>query len=491
MKSFCCMLAFILPMSPTVFAEARTTLVYTSNQPNILVEENITHFPQLTTLIKQLKKQTDNETIFLHGGDSFSPSPISLFDSAKNVISLANLMEVDAYSVGKRELSYDVDTLSQRAMEAQFPIISSSLVDKRTSQSVEGLYPLYTFEVGGNSIAIGSLISPRVLVAYSPDQAAIINQEIALPSLLKNMNGADIKVLMTDVEKETSLQIAEQYNFDLILVANDGPDEVKVIGQTIVAIGGGQDGDAIIVEFNNANTSNVKAQVIDLTKYKADPEISSFVEKYKRRLGNIFKEVIATSKVKLTSDKQIIRTRENALGNIFADAVKAYTNTDIAIINSGSMRSSTTYEIGYKFTRGDIQKELPFGNHHTIIDISGTEIWQMMENSVSRIEHTDGRFLNVSGIAAIYDSGRPTGKRIKEVTINGIPLIKNKIYSLTLQDFYLKGGDNYIMLKDKTAKNSILDRQRIWHIVSEYLAAKKVISAPSMGRLVDLRQHEG
>ncbi|MGB1238578.1 MAG: hypothetical protein ACPG4U_10240 [Pseudomonadales bacterium] len=147
-------------------AKASVSIVYTSNQPNILMDQQRAHFPQLSTLINQLRAKPGSKTLFLHGGDSFSPSPISLFDTAKNIVSLANLMEVTAYSTSKRELTYDVDTLSLRAMDAQFPILSSNLIDRRTGEDIEGLFSIYQLEVGGANIAIASIINPRVLVAH-------------------------------------------------------------------------------------------------------------------------------------------------------------------------------------------------------------------------------------------------------------------------------------------------------------------------------------
>ena len=109
---------------------AQLNIVYTSNQPDILLKKNIAHFPHLSTLLKELRNNHNNTTLFLHGGDSFSPSAISLFDNANNIIALANKMDVSLYSVGKRELTYDIDILSLRSLDAQFPIISSNVIDK-------------------------------------------------------------------------------------------------------------------------------------------------------------------------------------------------------------------------------------------------------------------------------------------------------------------------------------------------------------------------
>lgn len=217
--------------------QAKVTLVYTSNQPNILFEKNVAHFPQLGTLLKKLRLNPANNTLFLHGGDSFSPSAISLFDKANNIISLANIMDTSIYSISKRELSYDVDVLSTRAQGAQFPIISSNTLDTRTNEPVEGLFEEYRFDLDNMHIAIASIIDPRALVTYAPNYVKISDMEKALKNIVEKQKTADVKILMTDLNRVNSLRIAKDYNFDLILSAKDGADEIVNIADTTLVFG--------------------------------------------------------------------------------------------------------------------------------------------------------------------------------------------------------------------------------------------------------------
>jgi 2',3'-cyclic-nucleotide 2'-phosphodiesterase (5'-nucleotidase family) len=482
-------LACAVSMSFTT--HAKVTLVFTSNQPDILFNKNIAHFPQLATLLNTLKNKKDSNTLFLHGGDSFSPSAMSLFDNANNVIALANMMDVSLYAVGKRELTYDVDILSLRAHDAQFPIVSSNVLDKRTHSPIEGLFTTYDFHVDDLRISVGSLINPRVIVAYGPKFAEIIDRDRALQNIVKRQQGADLKILMTDLEEAASLQIAEKQDFDLILVAIDGPDkQIKVKGTQIV-LAGGQDGEAAIIEFDNKATgSKLTARIDSLDKYFPDPGILSFIDKYKRRLGDLYKEEIAVAASDFSTVKRLIRTRETALANVFVDAVREDAQTEIAIVNSGSIRNSEKYPKGYKFTRGDIQSEFPFGGHHVAIEIDGTGILAMLENSLSRIKFEDGRFLNISGMQVIYNSKAPVGSRILSVKIAGKPLEKLKLYSMAIPDFYLAGGDEYTMLENLKTTSNIFNKQRTWHVVAKYLSKQKSIIAPPLNRMIDKAKNE-
>ncbi len=467
--------------------KAKTTIVYTSNQPDILLKKKVAHFPQLGTLLKNLRSVPENNTLFLHGGDSFSPSAISLFDKARNIISLANIMDVSLYSAGKRELSYDVDVLSLRALDAQFPIISSNIVDNRSKEGVEGLFPNYQFEIDGQSIFVSSLINPRTLVTYAPKFASIKPLEEAIQSIKEQQSSADVTILMTDLNREPALALAEKQNFDLILVAIDGKDEIVKVGDTTVVLAGGQDGDAAVIEIDKGKVS---ANIINLTDYEANSDIIAFINKYQLRLGSLYNEKIAVAGDNFTTEKAIIRTQETALANVFADALKEFAKTDIAILNSGSIRNSAKYPKGYNFTRGDIQREFPFGGFYVVIEISGSELKAMMENAVSRIENIDGRFLNVAGLSAVYNSKHFPGERLKSLQVNGKPVVNGKFYSLAMQDYFLKGGDDYSMLKSKKPINNLFSKSRIWNIVADYFSKHKIIKTPSMNRLINQAENE-
>jgi len=470
---------------------AKVTLVYTSNQPDILYNKNIAHFPQLATFLNTLKKNKDSETLFLHGGDSFSPSAMSLFDNANNVIALANRMDVSLYAVGKRELTYDVDILSLRAHDAQFPIVSSNVIDFRTHAPIEGVFSTYDFHIDGSRISVATIINPRVMVTYAPKFAEIIDSDKAFKEIARHQEGADLKILMTDLEEQASIELAKKHNFDLILVAIDGPDKVLKINNTQMVLAGGQDGETAIIEFNSQNTTNkVVASIESLDKYSPDPEILSFIDKYKSRLGNLYNEQIAVAESDFTTVKKLIRTRETALANVFADAVKEDARTEIAIVNSGSIRKSENYAKGYQFTRGDIQSEFPFGGHHVVIEINGANILAMLENSLSRIEFEDGRFLNVSGMQVTYNSLAPVGKRVLSVKIGDKPLNEQQTYSMAIPDFYLKGGDEYSMLENAKTTSNLFNKQRTWHVVAQYFSKHKKIIAPALIRMVDTAKHE-
>lgn len=60
------------------------------------------------------------------------------------------------------------------------------------------------------------------------------------------------------------------------------------------------------------------------------------------RIAKTVQHPLFHSKVPLDGRSSIIRSQETNLGNLLADAVRAFYNTDIAFVNSGGIRCDRT-----------------------------------------------------------------------------------------------------------------------------------------------------
>ena len=105
-----------------------------------------------------------------------------------------------------------------------------------------------------------------------------------------------------------------------------------------------------------------------------------------------------------------MRTREAAIGNLFADAMRAGTHADAAVINGGGIRAGKTYEPGARITHGDILAELPFNNRIVVVEIAGRELQARDGERLSLLPRAGGRFPQVSGIEVAFDLARDAGQ---------------------------------------------------------------------------------
>ena len=84
-----------------------------------------------------------------------------------------------------------------------------------------------------------------------------------------------------------------------------------------------------------------------------------------------------------------------------------------------------------------------FGNHLVTLDVKCSDLRLAIENGLSRLPASAGRFPQVSGIKFEFDPRQPPGSRVLAITVGGVPLDAGKTYRLATNDFMARGGDGY------------------------------------------------
>jgi 5'-nucleotidase len=139
------------------------------------------------------------------------------------------------------------------------------------------------------------------------------------------------------------------------------------------------------------------------------------------------------------------RAGESALGDMVADSGRAAMKTDVGFISSGSIRADLAQG---NITWGDLYAVQPFAGTVLSMTLTGGQIRQVLEQQW--VEPLPPHNLMVSGLAYRYDTARPAGSRVVDVTINGRPLDVNATYTAAMVDFLAGGGDGYTTFKAGT-----------------------------------------
>ena len=115
-----------------------------------------------------------------------------------------------------------------------------------------------------------------------------------------------------------------------------------------------------------------------------------------QKLGGI--ETIGNTENLLEGVEPAVRGRETALGNLLADAAREQMQTDVAVINGGSIRINDNIPPG-PITKYDMEGIFYYTNTLVAFRVTGQQLLDMLNNSVSRVDAGDGRFLQVSGLS--------------------------------------------------------------------------------------------
>ena len=175
---------------------------------------------------------------------------------------------------------------------------------------------------------------------------------------------------------------------------------------------------------------------------------------------------------------------EAAIGNLFADAMRAGTHADAAVLNGGGIRAGKTYEPGTRITQGDVLAELPFNNRVVVVEMAGAELRRAMENGLSLLPRASGRFPQVAGIALEFELARTPGSRIVSMQVGGAPLDEGKIYRVAVLDYLARGGDDYAMFASAKRITPDNDAPLMVNEVVEYLRRIGTANTGVEGRVV-------
>lgn len=189
--------------------------------------------------------------------------------------------------------------------------------------------------------------------------------------------------------------------------------------------------DVAILDFVTAE------QIISLDKVSLNEadvalnaeRVAKCLESTTTKIEQLGADPLAQTVTHLEGAGSVIRSRESNLGNMLADMLRAFHDTDIAFVNSGSVRCNRLIHAtmggqapsdASPLTVRDLIDILPFGNQIMVKRISGDALLEALENSFSDA-HTDGRFLHYSGLTITADWSRSEWSRVLEAVYTPPP----------------------------------------------------------------------
>ncbi len=415
--------------------------------------------PRLATIINSERAMGSN-VLVTFGGDTISPSLLSGLDQGAHMIDLLNHLGLTAMVMGNHEYDFGPDVARQRIAEATFPILATNNVDP-DGNIIEGGQSSLMIDVGPYQIGMFGLTTVGTLVKSSPgnisfrDPAEVAAEQsealreagAELVVALAHTDHAEDAVLIQQAAADIVLSgddhtLVTQYNDDFLFSESGAQAEwVTILDLTLSEEGEGEDREFVW----SAGYRIVDSSVVD-----PDAELAALVAGYEEKLGEELDVELGTTETELDSRRATVRGGEAAIANLFADAIREATGADVGVMNGGGIRADRMYEPGTVLTRRDIQSELPFGNTTVVIEVSGQDLIDALENGFSQIENGAGRFLHVSGLGVDYNPSQPAGSRVVEVRRDGAPIDPSAMFTLAVNDYVAGGGDGYALLKDRT-----------------------------------------
>ncbi|MGO5014069.1 5'-nucleotidase C-terminal domain-containing protein [Niallia sp. Sow4_A1] len=497
--------------------------------------------PKMMTAIKEVRTE-DPEALLFNAGDVFSGTLYFNEYHGKADLALLNMMDLDAMVFGNHEFDLGSSenghkSLSEFVSAAKFPLLGTNvdlsgdafmnkLVKNEFTDSPEDgkVFDGMVKEVNGEKIGIFGLTTEDTANISSPVNVKFlnyikeaeravqafeemgINKIVAVTHLGYDSNpdfGNDLQLatyvdgIDVVVGGHSHTQLSEP-----VVVNKDEKGTEKEPTVVVQAYQYSQLLGKLQVEFDgNGVVIGQAGQLIDVASKEEDSEAAAILAPYKEKItelstqesGAIAKKTLANPR--LTDSDVSVRANETELGNLVTDAMLAkakerYPETVIAFQNGGGIRAAI--EEG-PITIGEIISVLPFGNDPVVVELSGEEIKQILEHSVSQAPAESGGFLHVAGMKFTYDSTKESGSRVISmyVKVNGEyqEIQANQKYLVTTNNFTAKGGDGFDVFAKAYQEGRVQDIGEIdWEQLRKYMVEDLggVVDPVLEGRITDL-----
>jgi 5'-nucleotidase len=478
------------PSSPR--ARAPLTILQINDVYSTLPVDGVGGLARIATLKQQLAAAGRTPFLVL-AGDFLSPSVASSVFKGKQMIDALNAAGLDLATLGNHEFDFGDDVLIERMHDARFQWVVSNVVDTNTGKPIGGAAPYLvktfgTLKVGFIGLCLTtSEISPAKL-AHTKLIDPLAAAAEYLPALKRE--GATVIVAVTHLAFADDRALVERFpEIDLVIGGHEHYPITSTENRTLISKAGTDGRWVARIDVNRRAEGIVERfyELVPVTSALPDePRARSVIDSYEARLGVELDTVIATSRVPLDAESIHLRSSETNLGNLVADALRADTTADIAIINGGSIRGDRVYPAG-PLTKRTLVAIHPFDNVACKVEVSGRVLLSALENGVSKLPASAGQFPQVSGLTMRVDVNAPAGRRVADIHVNGEPLELAKTYTVAVPDFLLKGGDDYTMFADQRIIIGPEGGDLIVSALEKYVASKREIAQQVEGRITIFR----
>ncbi len=508
---------------------------------------------RFASLVHQLRSQATDDgaaVITISSGDNFLSGPelsVSLGDDSPFYDALAlNLIAYDALTIGNHEFDLGPDLLARFITEtttAPFisanldfsgePVLAALVEQGRIAKST-------VVEKQGRSIGIIGATTPELTYISSPRNVQVMSNvaEIVQAEIDRlTGDGVDIIVLSTHLQAlsaESDLA-ASLTGVDAIVAGGSGalladdstvllpgdgdpygpypltatladgnsvpivttPGDYTYVGQLILTVDA--DGNVTAIDETSGLRRVIGDEESDAVEPHPDVQ-AQVTEPVAAALAELAATPVGTTEVPLDGRRSPgIRTHETNQGNLLADALLwngqrlaadfGVPEPAVALQNGGGIRNDSVIAVG-PISLLETFNISPFGNLVTVIeDVSPAQVKVLLENAVSRVEDSSGRFAQVAGLSFVYDpAGTPQeigdddtvtteGSRVQSITLDdgtaivsdGAVVADAPSIALVTLNFLANGGDQYLFGDGTRTHLGLTDQQSLAAYISDGL----------------------
>lgn len=458
------------------------------------------------------EREKNPHAVILEGGDAVSGIMWFHFFGEPEFAALEKT-GVQAKLLGNHEFNYGLDHLALALRRSSLPVVATNLSFDDAFMK-ERIVPTLLLQSGDTVLGILGLASPTLFAQASPGEKVHLDRDMegiaraAVGDL--RAQGADIIIALSRLARQDNVELASRVGgIHAILGSSshegmDGPLLVEGPQQWTTILGETEAYGTFVgkLEIATDRDGRVDRDGTRWTLLPANPDVVGVHEEI-QAIGKTFEDelnrallvTLGFSENYADARAASLRRGENGLANFITDALRWRFRTDIAVINAGGVRGDRIYP-GGNLSWKVLSEILPFRNAIHVVTLSGRQIRQLLEISLSALigpedsydpevrVHTGG-LLHFSGLRVRASlAGKPTfvdadgrliewGNRLEEVSFldgdSWVPLDDDRTYTVAANSWTAGGGDRLFVFREGSREETdIVDIEA----VVDYLLAQ-------------------
>lgn len=476
---------------------------------------NISGYSKLSAMKQQLKTQ-DEYVGVVSVGDFVQGDTLGSISKGEYIVNIMNMVGYDAIALGNHEFDYKLERLNELCGLLDTKPVCCNFY--KLGETIPVYEPYVIKSYGDTDIAYIGITTPDTLTTSSPVQFMDENGNYIYSFCAQNLYdtvqaaidsaqnaGADYVVGLAHLGTENVFEqwssqtlIKNTTGFDVVL---DGHSHSVVESMTVAD----KSGNEVIVSSTGTKFANIgklticgdkiTTQLISTETYTyTDPDIDNYITEINNEYAELGNRVIGKSEYDLIfadeNGNRLIRHTQTNLGDFCADAFRVVTNADVGVINGGGIRAGLSKgELAFN----DILSVYPYNNTVCVAKVTGQQLLDFLEFSVSLYPTESGAFQHVSGLTYTLNSYVPSSVKFDEnmafVSVEGERRVTDvkvlnsetgeyeaidasKYYNLASHNYLLLDrGDGATMFNDVeiVSNSGMLDVELLETYVNDYL----------------------
>lgn len=458
-------------------------------------------YAELQTFLKQLKQKNPN-TFLVDTGDMFQGSQLSVETTGQAFVPILNSMDYHLYLPGNWEVIYGKQQMQQLMGALRAPKVCTNMYhDLGNGQKGELIFqPYQIWEVEGVKIGFLGYTDPLVPLRQSPNYSKGIIYTMPEDNLahyvdvLRNQEQCAVVIMLAHLGLSQQIALANHPTCKGVdyIFGGDTHERVRKPIQCsyskVVEPGAfGSFVGSLELDFENGKLTAERYELLEVEAplLKPDVEMQAVLKSNEAAFSTQINSIVGYSTIPLYRYFVV----ENPIDTMILNALDwQFPQIDIVLSNGFRFcppRTTPDHTGNIPITRGFIFDMLPVDATVRTATVTGQQITNWLEKELNNVFAKDaskrfgGWVIKFKGMEVEFLAFAEQGMRVQKVLVGGLPLDKDKTYSILACE---RDGDPLDMLcRIKGVQNAQNTSYTLHKVLDSYLTTHKVVTPTPQG----------